>query len=270
MNAWLKHWGLYHDPFSKEIAAQELWLPTRKEALVERLVEACASRTSALLVGEPGMGKTCMLRAIQQRLPDVRYRLTYYCNATLGRRDFYRALCATLGLQPRGSAASVFAQVSACIHDLTQSQVHPVLVLDESHMLHQEVLDHLHILLNFAWDSKALLSVILVGLPELWDQLELRRNRSLYSRLTVRTNIGSHTLEDTIEYVAHRLRIAGRGAHTTFAPEALPLLHDASQGSLRGIDRLARLALQQVSLTTQETVSASAIKVAIAEDTRSV
>lgn len=268
MNAWLKHWGFSQDPFSKEIAAQELWLPSRKLLLVERLVEACATHSSALLVGEPGVGKTCMLRALQHRLPDAQYRLTYYCNATLGRRDFYRALCAALGLQPRGSAASVFSQVSACIQDLGESGTHPVLVLDESHMLHQEVLDHLHILLNFSWDSKSLLSVILVGLPELWDQLELRRNRSLYSRLTARTNIGSHTLEDTREYVVHRLRMAGRGTALTFAPEALELLHEVSAGSLRATDRLARLALHQVSLTSDELVDAAAMQKATTMDTR--
>ena len=99
-------------------------------------------------------------------------------NATLGRRDFYRQLCATLGLQPKASAAAVFAQVSAHLQDLGQEQVHPVLLLDESHLLQQDVLEHLHILLNFSWDSRSLLSVIVIGLPELWDQLELRRNRS--------------------------------------------------------------------------------------------
>jgi general secretion pathway protein A len=158
MSVWTKHWGFAQDPFSKEIAAQDLWLPTHKEAIVERLVEACEMRTSALLVGEPGIGKTCMLRALQQRLPDVSYRLTYYHNATLGRRDFYRALCRSLGLQPHGSAASVFSQVNNCVQELSQNHLHPILVLDEAHMLHQEVLDHLHILLNFSWDSKALMS----------------------------------------------------------------------------------------------------------------
>jgi type II secretory pathway predicted ATPase ExeA len=38
-------------------------------------------------------------------------------------------------------------------------------------LLHQDVLDHLHILLNYQWDSRALLSLILVGLPELENQL---------------------------------------------------------------------------------------------------
>lgn len=268
MSSWLNHWGLLREPFSKEIAAQDLWLPRTKETAVERLAEACEAHASALLVGEAGSGKTCMLRALQHRLPDISYRMTYDHNATQGRRDFYRTLCRTLGLEPKGSAASVFAQVSACVQDLGQNHVHPVLVLDEAHMLHQEVLDHLHILLNFAWDSKSLLSVVLVGLPELWDQLELRRNRSLYSRLTVRTTIVGYTEADTGAYVAHRLRKAGRSAHTTFAPEALALLHEASAGSLRSTDRLARLALQQVSLSGQEVVGVAAMQAAALGDIR--
>jgi hypothetical protein len=32
-----------------------------------------------------------------------------------------------------------------------------VFLLDEAHLLHQDTLDHLHILLNYAWDSRALL-----------------------------------------------------------------------------------------------------------------
>jgi type II secretory pathway predicted ATPase ExeA len=56
-------------------------------------------------------------------------------------------------------------------------------LLDEAHLLQQHTLDHLHILLNYGWDSRAILSLIIVGLPELRERLALRRNRSLYSRL---------------------------------------------------------------------------------------
>jgi type II secretory pathway predicted ATPase ExeA len=32
----------------------------------------------------------------------------------------------------------------------------------------QQVLEHLHVLANYQWDQKPLLSLVLVGLPELW------------------------------------------------------------------------------------------------------
>jgi general secretion pathway protein A len=143
-----------------------------------------------------------------------------------------------------------------------------VLLLDESHLLQQDVLDHLHILLNFSWDARALLSVIMVGLPELWDQLELRRNRSLYSRLGTRLLIGSSALEETAEYVAYRLAAGGRVSPPVFEPQALALLHESSGGALRAIDRLASLALQQGIFAKLERIDGTFMQTIIAQDTR--
>ena len=55
--------------------------------------------------------------------------------------------------------------------------------------------------MNYEWDSRALLSLILVGLPELQDRLELRKNRSLYSRIHRRLSIGPLTPDDTAESI---------------------------------------------------------------------
>ena len=49
----------------------------------------------------------------------------------------------------------------------------------------------------------------MIGLPELWDQLELRGNRSLYSRLSTRLHITPSESDETCEYIAYRLSTAG-------------------------------------------------------------
>jgi type II secretory pathway predicted ATPase ExeA len=182
--SYLGPFGLKEAPFSKEIADTDLWLPSSKAGVVDEICEAVSERASVLLTGDPGVGKTCVLRAVRKRLPEAGYRLTYYHNATLGRRDFHRQLCLALGLDPKASAAGVFYAVSTHVQDLGQERVHPVFLIDEAHLLHPEMLGHLHILLNYEWDSKALLSLILVGLPEPKDQLKMRRFRSLHSRIT--------------------------------------------------------------------------------------
>ena len=161
---YLGAFGLKEAPFTKEIADADLWLPTSKAGVVDELCEAVSERASVLLTGDPGVGKTCVLRAVRKRLPEAGYRLTYCHNATLGRRDFYRQLCLALGLDPKASAAGVFYAVSTHVQDLGQERLHPVFLIDEAHLLHPEMLGHLHFLLNFEWDSKALLSLILVGL----------------------------------------------------------------------------------------------------------
>jgi type II secretory pathway predicted ATPase ExeA len=241
--AYVSHFGFPAAPFTKEIADNELWLPLSKQQLVDELCEALFERASVLLVGDAGVGKTCVLRALRQKLPKEGFRLTYCHNATLGRRDFYRQMCLALGLSPSATAAAVFYAVTSHVQDLGQQRLHPVFLLDEAHLLHQDTLDHLHILLNYQWDSKALLSLVLVGLSELRERLQLQRNRSLYSRIHHRFEVSGTTPEDTAEYIRYRLKRVGCD-RDVFTSDAVAMLHEARTGSLRELDRLATAALR--------------------------
>ena len=244
--SYVSFFGFKGAPFSKEIDDKDLWLPPSKASLVDDMLEALSMRQSISLVGDPGVGKTCVLRALRHRLPEQGFRLTYCHNATLGRRDFYRQLCQAIGLSPSATAAGVFYAVSSHVQDLSRDRLHPVFLLDEAHLLHQDTLDHLHILLNYEWDQRALLSLVLVGLPELGDRLALRRNRSLYSRIHHRFAIGATTPDDTAEYCKHRLKGVGY-ERDLFTSDSLTMLHEAAGGSLRGIDRVASLALRDAA-----------------------
>jgi len=244
--AYLAHFGLRETPFSKEIADAELWLPSSKQAVVDTLCEALEQRTSVALIGEPGVGKTCVLRALRHRLPAQGFRLTYCHNATLGRRDFYRQLCLALGLKPSATAAAVFYAVTTHIDQLGHERLHPVFLLDEAHLLHQDVLDHLHILLNYQWDSRALLSLVLVGLPELESRLSRRHNRSLYSRIHTRLRVDPLTPDDTAEYLRVRLARAGCDREL-FSSDSVAMLHEAASGALRDLDRLATASLREAA-----------------------
>lgn len=246
MSSYLAAFGFKEPPFSKEVADQDLWLPPSKQAAVDTLLDALGEHASVVLTGEPGVGKTCVLRALRHRIPTAGFRLTYCHNATLGRRDFYRQLCVALGLQPSATAAGVFYAVSSLVEDLAKDRVHPVFLLDEAHLLHQDTLDHLHILLNYQWDSRALLSLVLVGLPELGDRLALRRNRSLHSRLHHRIALDALTPDDTAEYLRTRVRRAGCDREL-FASDAVALLHEATSGAMREIDRLTSAALREAA-----------------------
>ena len=262
---YVTHFEMSAPPFSKEIPDADLWTPPSKETLIDDLVGAAGEHQSMLLVGEPGVGKTCVLRALRHRLPEARFRLTYCHNATLGRRDFYRQLCVALNLSPSATAAALFHAVSTHVQDLGRESAHPVFLLDEAHLLHQDTLDHLHILLNYEWDSQALLSLVLVGLPELADRLALRRNRSLYSRLYARRRLDPLTPADTADYLGYRLERAAC-TRELFRPDAVAMLHEAATGSLRGVDRLATAALAEAAAHKRDHVERDIIRRVLAVD----
>jgi len=240
---WPAHFGLNGVPFSKEVEDSELWVPPSRARVVDDVVGACQERGHVLLTGEPGVGKTCVLRALRHRLPNDGFRLTYCHNATLGRRDFYRHVCLALGLSPKATAAAVFYAIHEHVEQLGEQRVHPIFLLDEAHLLHQDVLEHLHILANHEWDARALLSIVLVGLPELKERLALRKNRSLCSRIHTRVALGEASAADTADYISHRMRRAGADREV-FSSDALALMHEASRGHLRDLDRVATACLK--------------------------
>ncbi len=264
---YLAHFALNEPPFSKEVPDGELWLPTSKQIIVDTLLDALTEHASIVLVGEPGVGKTCVLRALRHRIPAAGFRLTYHHNATLGRRDFYRQLCVALGLAPAATAGSLFYAISRHVEERAEERIHPVFLIDEAHLLHQDTLDHLHILLNYAWDSRALLSLILVGLPELRERLALRRNRSLYSRIHHRLEVSSLTPDDTSEYLRLRMQRAGC-TREVFASDATVLLHEATVGAMRDLDRLAAAALRETARKKKKLVERDVVTLVIEADTR--
>jgi len=143
----------------------------------------------------------------------------------------------------------------------------PVFLLDEAHLLHQDVLEHLHILANYEWNSKPLLSLVLVGLPELWGKLTLAKNRSLWSRVHVRLSLGEAKPEDTNEYIEHRLKAAGT-TRAVFSSDALVLVHEATQGRLRDIDRIATHALKRAARRKLKIVDRELLGHVLDEDSR--
>ena len=68
--------GLSQAPFAKDLPDAKLWLPSSKQALLEALLQALSERASVALLGEPGVGKTCLLRALRHRVAQQGYRVT--------------------------------------------------------------------------------------------------------------------------------------------------------------------------------------------------
>lgn len=243
VDAALSFYGLKRTPFDKEVDVAHLWMDPSREAAVSRLEEAMHRRQHALVRGEPGVGKNCVVRALKARLPETAFRVVYIANVTVGRRDFYRQLSLALGLEPRGTVAAVFEGVQREVRgSWTEHRVHPVLVIDEAHLMPDATLSHLHVLANFDMDSRPLLSLVLVGLPELHDRLRLGVNRSLLTRLGTMVDIGVTTAEDTASYVRHRLESAGARADC-FGSDGMTLIHELTAGVPRVVDVLAERAL---------------------------
>jgi len=259
-DAALSYFNLRRAPFGKEIDVGDLWSDPSREDAVTRLVEAAHRRQNALVCGEPGVGKNCVTRAMRARLPESGFRVVYIANVTLGRRDFYRQLSYSLGLQPHGTIAAVFESVQKEVRgSWAEHRVHPVLIIDEAHLMPDATLSHLHVLTNFEMDSQPLLSLVLVGLPELQDRLRLGVHRSLLTRIPTRVEIGSTTSDDTAAYVRHRLDRAG-ATRDIFASDGMTLLHQLAAGVPRVVDAVAEGAMVDAASREEPLITRATVR----------
>ncbi len=246
--------GLKSRPFDKEIPPDLLWMDTGRTEAVNRLVDTVTHRQHALVTGEPGVGKTCVLRALRHRLSPTHFRTHYVAHVTLGRRDFFRQLCIALQITPKATPAAMFEAIQGeFIQSSTEHRAHAVVVLDEVQLMPDSTMSQLHVLANFAWDSEPLLSLVFVGLPELHSKLRMGMHRSLLTRIHTKVELSPGSPELTAAYVRRRLDEAGARTEV-FTNDGLAVLHEETGGLLRSIDVLALAAL----------------RLAVAEDTKLV
>jgi len=236
--------GLTRRPFEAAIPADLMWMDGGRQAGLERLVATIEYRQHALVTGEPGVGKTCVLRALRERLSPARFRVDYVSHVSLGRRDFYRQICYTLGIEAKATAAAMFEAIQRSFTQASRElRLHGVLVIDEAHLLPDTTLSHLHLLANFEMDSQPLLSLILVGLPELHQRLRLSLHRSLLTRIQTHLELSAGAPEMTAAYLRKRLADAGARSEL-FTADGLALLHELTGGLLRSVDVLALAAMR--------------------------
>jgi len=236
--------GLTRQPFDKDLDASRLWLDEAREQALERLVQTIAHRQHALVIGEPGVGKTCVLRRLRDALSPVHFRTEYLAHVTLGPRDFYRQLCFVLGVEPKATPAAMFEAIQReCMTSASEHRQHAVVVVDEAHLLPDATLSTLHLLTNFEWDRAPLLSLVFVGLSEFHGRLRLGIHRGLLTRIHTRVELQAASPELTTAYIRQRMEDAG-ARHEVFAPDGLALIHELSGGTLRSIDVLALAALR--------------------------
>jgi type II secretory pathway predicted ATPase ExeA len=116
-----------------------------------------------------------------------------------------------------------------------------VLIVDEAQLIDDDgVFEELRLLMNFQTDDRFLVTLLLIGSPELAGKV--RRLKHLDQRITIRYHLNTLDAAHTSAYVAHRLRMAGRTT-LIFTDDAVKLIFDFTRGTPREINNLCDVAL---------------------------
>jgi type II secretory pathway predicted ATPase ExeA len=256
----LSYFGLSSLPFTKEIPTENLQrLPSFERNLqaARLLVE---THGIGVISGKAGTGKSCLLRLLDDSLPPGLYKSFYLCHTSVGIHEFYTHLVNLFGLQPYYRRAAMFRDIKERILSLNAtSHIHPILLVDEAHLLNTEILAEMRLLTNFQFDSLNALTVILCGSESLTRRFGLSTLEALVNSITITITVESLAKEETFSYIENRLSLCGMKA-PLFTKNAMELIHQASGGILRTIGAIANAAMMKAFMAKNQQVEAEFVQ----------
>lgn len=203
-----------------------------------------------MLTGEIGCGKSMVRQTLVKQLPLERFFVVQFENSGFDFTSHLRRLLNTFGLGDYASDKQgiydLYELVAHCMSQLKKIYgQNLVLLFDEAQDLSLDALRQIKSLTNLNERGDGLLTIVLIGQPELRDLIA--RVPAVDQRISLRYHLKPITGDEIEPYLRHRLTAAGYKDSRIFAKDACERIFHASRGIPREINRLARLSIQAAS-----------------------
>jgi general secretion pathway protein A len=197
-----------------------------------------------VITGEIGSGKTTLIRQLLNEIEiDQSTTVGIVSNTHRTFGELLEWVLLAFKLEYRGKKKVELYQTLAefIAREYSQNR-RTVLIIDEAQNLDAEALEELRMLSNINANKDQLLQLILVGQPSLREILRLPELHQFAQRIAVAFNLKTLSLEETWQYIRHRLEVAG-GDPNLFDTKACAAVYYYTQGTPRLINVLCDTAL---------------------------
>ena len=184
-----KHFGLFRDPFQDDIQSHEdMYVSPDIRYIREAMFQTSKHGGLLAVVAESGAGKTTLMRDLEDRIVRENQPILLIRPYVLGMEDndqkgktlkathIAEALMAAVAPleKPKSSPEARFAQLHKALRESHTAGYRHCLVIDEAHSLPIPTIKHLKRFFELELGFKKLLSIILIGQPELKAKLSER------------------------------------------------------------------------------------------------
>ena len=238
------YFGFNEMPFNTTPDSR-FFFPSSKhaEALASLIYAVSERKGFVVITGEVGAGKTTVCRILLNRIePNTKVVLITNTNITCD--QLFEIICSQLGLDAGvGDKAAVFQMLNAYLLEQLEQEATVLLIIDEAQNLSSDVLEEVRMLSNLETERDKLLQVVLLGQPELRRRLHLPELRQFRQRIVVTYHLSPLNLQETIQYIFYRLKIAGGIDKVKFTRRAVNEIYEYAKGIPRLVNIICDSAL---------------------------
>ncbi|MBI3550344.1 MAG: AAA family ATPase [Elusimicrobia bacterium] len=239
-----EYWGLSDLPFENTPDPRYFYESEKHLEALSRLQYLVRSRKACgVLTGVYGCGKTLVLHALMKSTEPEGCKFSIVTSPRLNDVGMLRMIYHNFH---RGDVppdkSDVLMKLEDTIRQVADDGKHSVIVIDEAHAIQDEnVFEELRLLLNIQTETRFLVTLLLIGQPELKPRVE--GNKQLNQRVSLRYHLGPFSLEDASNYIRHRMRVAGEKQPKIFPQATVELIHKQSGGIPRWINQICQMSL---------------------------
>lgn len=235
----MRIWGLHRAPFSADDKSPQLF-PTGSHAEILDLLHTTAALRGLMLVtGNPGTGKSTLLKSWIASLEPKRFLPLIITQSSLSATGVLEVLLAKLGERPRFKRSTNLLLLEKHLAEL--EPVTLVLILDDAQNYPAHALEELRLLLGTGGRRRSAMAMLLLGDDYILGSLRLSVHRALFTRISATARLVELPLEDIPGYLKWHMSRAGLD-RDIFDPAATDMLAEASEGNPRILSLLAQSA----------------------------
>ena len=238
--ALLAPYGLKFNPFATELPAEALYQSPKIVEFFWRIENVLVREGGfAMITGDPGTGKSVVLRALAERLEhqsDLTVGVINHPQSNLA--DFYRELGEVFGvaLRPSNRWAGFKVLRERWHAHLEATGRRTIILIDEAQEMGYKTLLELRMLASTRFDSLPLLAVVLAGDARLSEALAKDDLLPLGTRMRVRLSLDYAARDELGACLDHLLASAGTPALMT--PSLKKTLCERAGGNYRVMTNL--------------------------------
>lgn len=231
-------------PFNLDPDPRFMYMTAQHSRAVANMKFALMNRDSFVIVtGEIGIGKTTILNTVLKELgPD--YVTAKLVHTTLSDIELLQALLSEFGMPIyKRKKVLLLDTLRGFFLEQYRAGKHVVIIVDEAQNLTASALEELRLLSCIDTSDRRIVSIVLTGQPNLDDVLDAPGLIQLRQRARLRQKLDALNEAETVEYIGHRLEVAGGRVEAIFEPETLREIHRLCYGIPRLINTLCDTAL---------------------------
>jgi type II secretory pathway predicted ATPase ExeA len=251
-------WGATGWPFASAI--QKPYASRSFSDAYDQLTQLFAVKASGVLTGSNGVGKSLLVNALLEQLPQKAYRPILLAHSSITASDLVRHLCRLQGIAVSNRRCDNVLTLRKTWQDIAPAW--PVLILEEAQNLSVTAMEEVRLLAADRTDTQAPFSLLLVGDDDLMARLLLGVNRPLLSRFGFCIQMETWSPEDLQAYIRARLQEVAIHADL-LEPQAEQLLLQASGGLPRTLNHLAQRAMEHAARAHSRLVAADHVRLAL-------